>query len=596
MSLIINSKEINQLIEFPKESWIPDVSSPILPDKPFHKAFQSLSKTIRDFLYSCCKPGIYIFSGDAGSGKSTTVHTEIKYWKDGGFRGGGSAIIFLSTLDEVDSYVKGCGLDLTDYACISSDSKRNRYGLGRDKAAYARVIFTTHEQYRRRVAETGNFERIEAFHYNGKPRSLRIWDEGFNPAVPVSISLDVMDALPNHLSKISGCKELVDILRNIRIDSYQRKVGAIISIPMALEKAARDLLKRISMPVIPRDAIAALTALVALAGLKAVVKEDRGRGLALVGRGQRLPDDLAPLIVLDASARIRPTYRIWSESDDRVVMLPAAIADYSDLQINWYNRGAGKSSLADPAKRASIVGIAARLINSNREPWLVILQGKMEAYGDKPGFCITSEITDADLIAGDRVKFLTWGRHLASNEYRTIRNVLVIGSNDYPYPQYAAMHIAATGQLVEVEQQQIRNVAAAEAAHHIYQAVSRSNLRQMDHEKAGRANVYIIASDRVGKVDAVKQAFKGCAIVPWEPVGKKPTKKQQGIMDTILSLMDDHICRIETKTIWQALDGNNDYLRGIWSNDIIKEFLSLQGIEKVGNSLIKTATATPTMH
>lgn len=57
-----------------------------------------------------------------------------------------------------------------------------------------------------------------------------------------------------------------------------------------------------------------------------------------------LPEDLAPVLVLDASARVRETYKLWSETRGGVVFLPAATKDYSPLAIHFARVGAGKSS------------------------------------------------------------------------------------------------------------------------------------------------------------------------------------------------------------------------------------------------------------
>lgn len=89
-----------------------------------------------------------------------------------GFPGEGSIIVFLATFNEIDSYICGSGLDKADYACISADEKYSAYGLGRDDADEAKILFTTHEQARRRMAEQGGFEAIDLFHYQGRPRSL----------------------------------------------------------------------------------------------------------------------------------------------------------------------------------------------------------------------------------------------------------------------------------------------------------------------------------------------------------------------------------------------------------------------------------------
>jgi hypothetical protein len=556
-----------------------------LPVKPFSKAFSSLQETMEDCLYSRSKPLFYIFSGDAGSGKSTTVHDNVKGWKKAGFPGDGSILIILGTFKEIDSYRAGCGLDDWDFACVSSDHKYNAYGLGRGRANEAKVLFTTHEQVRSRIFDHNGFEAATEFHYQGRARSLRLWDEGISAASPVSFKLDGLNALPSSLSADRRNDEFIRLFRSIGLDKAALEDGAILSFPSDLRGPARAIAIDVKSHL-PKDVVKALEGVSMLAGQQAVLRRDNLTGLMVVGIGQPLPDDLAPLVVFDASARLKPSYRYWADRSHNVRFLPKAIADYSSLELHWWDKSAGKSALAVHSQRAVIVEASVELLNSrDDEDWLVIHQKEVAAYLNNPGYCIARDI-EAGLNRKDRVKFLHWGNHIATNDYRHIRNVLIIGGNQYPNLSYEAIYMAATGQLTSPDKQRVNEIGAFEFAHHVYQAACRSNLRQMVGEVAGSAKVYLIAANRAGREEAIEAAFRGCTIHQWQPLPGKPKARVQIIMDMMLALFGDGRASVTTKALWQACGGkDSSYLKRYWDKPTIVRFMRDNGIRKVKNSL-----------
>ena len=581
----LNSESIDR--EYESHSSCLSLSPSPFPVKPFEKAFSSLDEKMEECLHSRCKPAFYIFSGDPGSGKSTTVHRFVQAWKQAGFPGDGSILIILGTFDEIDSYRKGCGLDDWDFACVSADAKHNAYGLGRDDSDQARVLFTTHEQVRRRMFEKGGFAAVDLFHHQGSPRSLRLWDEGLDPAPPVSFSLEAVDALPAILEGIKGSADLIAALRPLKLDKAQRQTGHVFTVPSELRAPARDMAMALKDTGVRVHFIMALEGLSRLAGQQAIIRCDNFGTPIIVGVGQPLPDDLAPLIVLDASARLRPSYRHWADRSCNVEFLPKATGDYSPMELHWWSKGAGKTVLADPVEREKIVNVAVDLLNGSDEEWLVIHQRKVLPYLNNPGFCVAEEIGNR-LTNKANVRFLHWGKHLATNQYRHIRNVLIIGGNHYTYESYEAICMAATGRLTDIDKAAVRKVGAFEFAHHVYQAACRSNLRQMVHETAGTARVYLIAVNNGKRREALKEAFLGCAIHDWSPVTKKPTKKERAIMETISALFGRECSSITTKEIWHACGAKDaNFLKRVWTKPIIIQFMADHGISRTGNKLIR---------
>lgn len=65
---------------------------------------------------------------------------------------------------------------------------------------------------------------------------------------------------------------------------------------------------------------------------------DGALGNTVLDYRETLPDDILPLVVLDASARVRATYTLWESGREGLHILPSATKRYDDLTVNvWQN-------------------------------------------------------------------------------------------------------------------------------------------------------------------------------------------------------------------------------------------------------------------
>lgn len=124
------------------------------------------------------------------------------------------------------------------------------------------------------------------------------------------------------------------------------------------------------------------------------------------------------------------------------------------------------------------------------------------------------------------LKFLNWGRHQGTNDYRDIHSVILAGTMFYPEAQYEFMARACANIPIEdeVPQDLIDRVKAGEHADHILQALCRSSVRKGDGATCGHCNAYIIASKASGIKQQLPTIFPGCIVKAWKPVGKKKLK------------------------------------------------------------------------
>lgn len=71
----------------------------------------------------------------------------------------------------------------------------------------------------------------------------------------------------------------------------------------------------------------------------------------LVSAVEVLPRDLAPLIILDASARVKYDYRLWSTYRGTLSILKRAEKRYEGLTVRHWRAGGGRSTVqANPQR------------------------------------------------------------------------------------------------------------------------------------------------------------------------------------------------------------------------------------------------------
>src|SRR6476646_2920637 len=87
----------------------------------------------------------------------------------------------------------------------------------------------------------------------------------------------------------------------------------------------------------------AATALITLNGRVARIRRENRNGPTMLTYRDTLPDDLAPLLVLDASARVRQTYRWMEQHRGSVVRLTPATKNYEPLTIHTWQTSGSKS-------------------------------------------------------------------------------------------------------------------------------------------------------------------------------------------------------------------------------------------------------------
>lgn len=440
---------------------------------------------------------------DTGLGKSLSVATFLRCWKAQGFTPASSVLIGLSRLKEIPSYLTASGLLREDVAVLTSDRELNALGVPEGQHGDAPVMFTSQQMIERRTRGR-LFAEASEFHFHGQPRSLRIWDESLIPAEPLVLRVDELAGLPSALRHHSP--ELTDRIVRFLTDVWRRKDGVCAEVPGDFA----NLIEASSKPTDQRTG-AALETLGRLSG-STVHMLDAGQGdMHMAGSSPPLPADFAPVVILDASGRVRETYRIWETTTGNLRRLPTAVKDYSNLSINLWEHAVGQEAMRRAGTKEGVAQAIADAIDQqeSEEDWLVI------HYKDHP---IEDQLRHAVQRDMDgKLHFLHWGDHHGTNAYEHCRNVVLIGQLTYGAASYPAYAIASGAQAPLRPDKVFRAIKSGEYRHNLLQALTRASVRHSDGGLAGSCRAFIIASPGTEARELLSDTFPRCTIETWRP-------------------------------------------------------------------------------
>lgn len=313
-----------------------------------------------------------------------------------------------------------------------------------------------------------------------------------------------------------------------------------------------------------------------LAGHSALVVSDGALGNSLVGVERALPTDFPPVAILDASGRVRPTYELWDQHKHNLFRLPSVVTDYTNLDVQVWQRGSGKTALRTADSRNSILAAVADAINGKPDSeWLVI-------------HYLWDERFQADLkarVSGnpERVRFTTWGRHHGTNEFRNIPNVALIGQLTYPRSAYVGLALASG--LPEERYAEVgRDFQDGEFAHHILQAVCRSAVRNVVEGKASRASALLVTTPSRRLHELLGRIFPGAAISEWSPYPAGLRGQSKAAAEYLWGRISAGYQRVRKKYVRAAVGIKNSstFAGNVMRNPAFRAFLNERGIVAVG--------------
>jgi hypothetical protein len=191
---------------------------------------------------------------------------------------------------------------------------------------------------------------------------------------------------------------------------------------------------------------------------------------------------------------------------------------YDQLTVNVWQTGGGKSAFKDNGDRLT-AGIASTIDTKPTEKWLVVTHKEdKQSVGNIP-----EKITKLlKKTPKENVSFISWGQHMATNEYVSVSNIILAGTLFYRTSDYEATKRLAADRPAtkgEVSMAEIKDTEIGEHKHAILQALCRGSVRRCDGEHCHPCEAWVIASVNSGIKEALPDIFPGVQVNTWRPVG-----------------------------------------------------------------------------
>lgn len=473
------------------------------PSQEQLQALRDIHETLTAQADGKTKPAYYVCSVDPGVGKSLAISAWVQAFLDDHDYEHVGVLICVDRYDEVEAFANSIS-ESHWAAVVTRGHSLNDIGLGARNADQARVLFTTKEQLRRR-SRGRCFTELSRLFYLGKPRQVRIWDEGLLVADPLTLRRLSLGTLLDPLAEDQALVGLVeDVMTKIR-DDEDRSSFTIPPLPISQAQWLRLFSEQAD------DVKEIAYSFSQLAGRKVTIRHTY-KGHVLLDKIEAIPDDFKPCLVTDASARVRATYRLHEQYRGDIVWLKKALKDYSRLTCHVVTMPSGITAYQHNDSFSNLVTKVADVINGNPDEQFVVIHHR-ESGGNRGN--LPKAVKRLLGTGSDRVQFLHWGMHTATNRFREIPNVILAGVLQYPNEGYEALARAAAGKTTEqgvFDRAQLSEVRAGEASHHVLQAASRGLIRTSKDGACPHTNLWVIASRNTGITKLLPTIFPECRV------------------------------------------------------------------------------------
>ena len=522
-----------------------------------------------------CSPVYYLSSLDPGVGKTQAVVHFLRALLASPEHEHVGVLIGVARLDEVRAYVKAAELPGEKFAVLTSDQDLN--ALGSQRRNSARVLFTTQQMIETRAGRS-YLSETDDFHFGGRARLVRVWDETLLPAQPITLRLDDLALLVRLYRPLNSVlAEQLETLRDrLRATATSKGfVAAPVDIPDLASEHGLNLGSGLSLLSTATDEeLQAAAKLWSLSGQTVTLRRDGRYGLVLVHYRDHLPKDLPPLLVLDASGRVRETYRLWEQDRGGLVRLKHAAKNYENLTVRVWERGGGKAAFTENSTDL-VHGIANTIDCRPKEDWLIIYH-KLDATD------IPRTIREM-VVKADRAKlhFVNWGNHQATNAFVHVSNVILAGTLFYRPSLYEALaraagaYPAARGALSEDLR---KHIERGEHRHLILQALCRGSVRRSQGDSCAPCRAYVIAAAATGIPEDIADVFPGCKVGHWHPIQRQLSGQVKVAADFIVQWFASRTRheRLPFTTVREHLGGMSagNFAKNIRNHEAFRDFCS----------------------
>lgn len=383
-------------------------------------------------------------------------------------------------------------------------------GDPRARRRYVAMAATPAEALHQRPFLLCSHERIRRggdISFNGKPRSLVVWDEALLTSSSMSVALDELSGLLAWLSEQQGAREEGNPLRSALAwlaqakgsltaeQSRQEREPASMALPIRLppfgaaveqiDDWAKAIETECRKPRAP-DAQAALTLLDH--GPSSPVRVAKAlKERAVISIDLTVPDSLRPMAILDASYPIRELERLDRTIEPDEWFQGRHLKSYSRVRGHLWRTASGRGALeralesttTEPARLLTeIVHVVAGEIPSTEAVlFFTHLPRRRVNVAEKLKEALCERGVDPTATLPDgrpRFGWLTFGSEASSNDFSRTENVIFVGTHYRGDADVAAAIAAQRRDLLgPIESDEVTRVLRSETAHSLYQALSR---------------------------------------------------------------------------------------------------------------------------
>jgi hypothetical protein len=405
----------------------------------------------------------------------------------------------------------------------------------------------------------------EFMQYQGKDRSLLVWDESLLPSEALSLDVNSLDTGAYHVSKDKTLDDdLKDWLRTAvdLMEAVDTTDGEVVTLPILPEedKARHEQALRASGH---QEIISPCKTALSMAG-HSVRVHPSNKGMAARYEVQ-VPNRLKNLVVLDASYVVRELVR----SDQRmkpIYRLPGLFR--TNLTEHFWNHKASEDKSPKSYKNLTVKlmdapwgrqAIETELVNVKEYTQRKFLSDIIDVvksipedegvliftYKDKgrisPRAALIEALEDAGIdtsatiteptrgLKRPRINLSTWGQETATNSFAYCRHVILAGVMQLPGHALMGRLLAAKDDLsAEYTKETAATLDITESVHLVYQAASRGSCRMTEEDGSASAMALYLTSpkDKTMLRKYLDRVFPEATYETWE--GKFSKTRDEG--------------------------------------------------------------------
>jgi hypothetical protein len=406
------------------------------------------------------------------------------------------------------------------------------------------------------------FDAASRFHYRGCRRAIIAWDEAFQFKRPVVLDTDAVGNVAKAMRRQSA--EAAHTLKQWAAETDQLK--GLASVP-DFEPLGVDF-ERLEEDVADNaETVAQVKALAVISGDQGFISR-QGNSSGIVTHYPEIPASLMPLIVTDASAKVNPSYAQMALKMP-VRWLIDAPKTYRNMTIRLIPLSGSRSVYRDRRKTTGrdLLDMAARYLASvpTEEDVLVIgYKGRFNIQGVRESNLEDALLSRLKQDDRSRVRYLTYGNHTATNAYKNVKHVLLLGLNYLPK---AAGH-AASGAALDLNLKdehptdaQIRAMQSGLLMDSTLQALLRGNARIGVDGDCGVMEAVIPQTNQAGiSEEDYRRMFPGVNIVQDRVL--MPSVPLKGRLEQLAAIVTRRLKTGETEMTNQSLYTEMDMKAG----------------------------------